>query len=159
MRIKFLIISLILPLFLISCSAKKPLKSDTCLVILKTKEIKFADSAFINIWNSKATISAYFAGKSVLNIEFAGNVCVNNMCMAKDEFNSRFLEYTYYDNLFLDVLKGKELKLDGNIKKDKFGFMQKVRSDSYNIVYKVTKKEIFFRDSKNRIIIKLKELN
>ncbi len=80
--------------------------------------------------------------------------------MDKDEFNSRFLDYRYYENIFLDIVQGNLLKMDGILEKKEagFGFVQMIKNEDFDIVYTVSKNQVFFRDRKNRIIIKLKEL-
>lgn len=158
MWIKILLFFLIFSFFVVGCTPKKPLLSKSFLVVLKTKELRFADTAFVNIWEKEAEISAYVVGKNALEIHFGGNVCVDGICMDKKEFNSRFLHYTYYNNLFLDVLKKKRLSLDGDFADTDDGFVQKAENKNFNIIYQVSKKEVFFRDRKNNIIIKLKEL-
>ncbi|MCV6608519.1 MAG: hypothetical protein OIF32_09915 [Campylobacterales bacterium] len=159
MQIKKVVIFFIFSIFLASCSLNKPIVSNSYLVVLKTQKIKFADSGFLDIWENSAKISAYFAGKSLLNLEFGSSfVCIDYGCITKSEFNKDFLNESYYDNLFLDVVQKKTLDLDGEVVNKEFGFVQKIKNEKFDIVYRVSKDETFFRDRQNNIIIKFKEL-
>lgn len=137
-----------------SCSTKTVSISTPVFLTIKTQKLKFSDTAFITNNNEKIAIDGYYAGKHVLNISFSAMVCIENGCMTKDEFNARFLSYDYYDDLFLDILRKRPLAIDAKVEKSQSGFSQK----SQNIFYSVAKDETRFKDAKNKILIKIKEL-
>lgn len=145
---------LVAAVILASCSTKTANISTPVFLTFKTQKLKFSDMAFIINNNGKISIDGYYAGKHVLNISFGAMVCIENGCMTKDEFNARFLSYNYYDNLFLDILRKRPLAIDAKVEKSQSGFSQ----SSQNIFYSVTKDETHFKDTKNKILIKIKEL-
>lgn len=157
-KLKFFLIFFIFVSFLVSCTSNKPSVNKAFLLILKTEKFRFSDTAFIDYNSKKADIEGYFSGKVVLNLRFGSVVCVENVCMDKGEFNARYLHYTYYDNIFLDIVNKKRLEFEGSLEESKSGFVQMYKDDTKDITYKVKANEVFFRDKKNSIIIKIKEL-
>lgn len=80
-------------------------------------------------------------------------VCVDGFCMQKDEFNARYLHYSYEDDFLLKIMNAQKLS---NIRSrgDDKNFIQK----NTHIEYEVKNGSIRFKDAKNHILIRLKPM-
>ena len=131
--------------------------SKSQLITLKTKRFAFSDSGFYKSDDKKVLIQAYSSGVGIGEIQVYKTqnlVCVKRYCNTKEWFNENFLSKYYPKDLILNVLEKKPIFDGKNLTKTKDGFVQKIGS----IKYKVTKSEVFFKDLKNRIIIRLRDL-
>jgi len=150
MKTKILFFVIIFALF--SCSSRHISISEPIFLTLKTKKIKFSDTAFLTRSNDKITIDGYYAGKHILSLNIGFMVCLERGCISKEEFNARFLSHEYYNNMFLDILNKRPLRINQKPEYFEGGFLQQSKS----IKYKITKDTIFFEDKTNKILIKIK---
>jgi hypothetical protein len=79
--------------------------------------------------------------------------------MSKSSFNEKYLNKAYPDDTIKNILMSKPIFSGKNLQKTNFGFIQKIKSKDYNIIYKVSKNETYFKDKKNHIIFKLKDMD
>jgi len=78
--------------------------------------------------------------------------------MSKHSFNSQYLNAAYPDDILQNIILG-DLIYDGkNRVKTADGFTQLIHNKDVNIKYRVNSKESFFKDRKNHIIIKIKDV-
>ncbi len=163
MKVTFLALSSIL--FFTGCSTaflsvKKPVvktvnKSET--ITMKTKKFAFSDSGFYKETPEKIIIQAYSSGVGVGELKFykeEDTICVGKLCNTKKWFNDNFLSRDYPRDLIVNVLSKKPIFDGKNLVKTDNGFLQKIGS----IKYRTSPNEIYFKDSANRIIIKLKDM-
>ena len=149
----------ILVIFLSSCATKTinqvPTVSKSCKVVFKTKKIAFADTGFLNQSPNKTDLQIFAMGVPILELKVSDNVCLNKMCNSKQSFNQTHLSSYYPDDLIENILNKKPIFGGKNLEKNQNGFMQTLSSKWYNIKYKVDKENIYFKDKKNKIIIKI----
>lgn len=134
--------------------------SRSFMVTMKTKKFAFSDTGFL-IKDPKMTkLNVLAAGQPVLKMHVytEDKICVNSVCNTKEGFNFAFLNSAYPDDLVENVLHQRPIFSGKNLVQNETGFTQEIKSKKYNIKYQVTKESIYFKDTQNKIIMKLKEL-
>ena len=151
---------MIFMMFLLSgCATKTPItSSDTYLISIKNKQIALSDTGFINQGKNYTNVQIFSAGAVLFNLEVQDDVCLDGRCTNKMEFNKRFFEYPHYEAMISDILEMKPLYQGKNKVMIDDGFEQDIDLIDSHISYKVQNKSLYFKDSKNGILIKLKEL-
>jgi len=146
-------------LFFNACTGQ-PQKEESAFIVLKTGGMKYADMGFIKSSSSKLRVEMYAAGQPLVSIEInALNVCMSTFeCMEKSDFNKKVLHKSYPDTLLENIFKSKPIFNSENLEKNSDGFTQKIeKKDLYNITYTVVSGERKFRDTINKILIKVRE--
>lgn len=151
----FLLLALLL---FTACSQKEYSHTQSKIIIIKTPKLKYSDLGYIKNSDDAVSLELFVAGKMVQNIEIDYFVCVHEGCMSKSSFNEEYLNANYPDTLLQNIILGKPIYSAKNLKKTRDGFEQYIRDDEVNIKYSVTQKEIHFKDRKNSILFKIKEL-
>ena len=149
---------LIIALFLSACSIKNYEKTDAKIIIIKSPQLKFADLGFIRNSGDAVGVELFTAGKSVKRIELNHLICVDEGCMSKSTFNREYLNQYYPDGLLQNIILGHTIYHLKNRVKIRNGFEQKIVDKNVNIIYRVTDKIIYFKDKKNSILIKIKDV-
>ena len=150
-------ILLIFVLLFTSCSIKNYEKTQTKIVIIKSPKIKFADIGYLRSTDKAIELEMFIAGHAVQKIQVNHLICVKKGCMSKSGFNEDYLHHSYPDDILQNILLGNEIYEGRSKFHSDLGFEQKILNDDVNIKYRVNDKEIFFKDSKNKIIIKIKD--
>jgi hypothetical protein len=130
----------------------------SALITMKTKKFAFSDSGFYTNSPDKITIQAYSSGVGVGELKFYKDddrICIKNYCNTRKWFTDNFLSRDYPQNLVLNVLDKKPIFDAKNLVKTQTGFTQNIGA----IKYRVSDSEIYFKDSANRLIIKIKDAN
>ncbi len=129
-------------------------------VTMKTKKFSFSDTGFLVKSDNMIKLNVLAMGKPVLDLKVkkSDDVCVGSLCNTKLGFNQSFLSGEYPENLIENVLNKKPIFDGKNLTKTKNGFIQNIESKNYKIKYQISRGSIYFKDSKNRILMKLKEL-
>ncbi len=146
-------------LFFSACTGQ-PKKEESAFIVLKTASMKYADMGFIKKSSSKVEVEMYAAGQPLVSIEINGmNVCMSTLkCMEKHDFNTKMLNGSYPDTLLENIFKSKPIFNSKNLEKKSDGFTQKIqKKDKYDITYTVVSGERKFRDTINKILIKVRE--
>lgn len=152
---KYLIISL--ALFLSACSVKNYEHTASKVIIIKSPHIKFADLGFIRNSSDAIEVELFVAGRVVEKIAINHLICVSDGCMSKSGFNTEYLHQSYPDDLLQNIFLGKTIyKAQNRVQRDD-GFEQNIEDENVKILYRVNSGEIYFKDSKNKIIIKIKD--
>ena len=149
---------LFLTLFFSACSIKNYERNETKVIILKSPKIKFADTGYIRSTDKSIALEMFVAGQRVESIEINHLICVKSGCMSKSGFNAEYLHHSYPSELLQNVLLGRTIYEGKNLTKTQDGFEQKIETSDVDIVYKKTQREISFKDKKNKILLKIKEL-
>ena len=151
-------ILIILTLFLTACSVKEYEHTESKIIIIKTKKFKFADLGYVRNSDKDLQLELFVAGKSIKKIDINHLICVDEGCMSKNCFNEEYLDSAYPSEILQNILLGTGIYDGKNIIQTEFGFEQKIKTDDVDIVYTVGAKRIYFKDKKNAILIKIKEL-
>jgi hypothetical protein len=140
------------------CSTKNFSQKQTKIVVIKSPYLKFNDIGYIKKDAQAVELDLYSAGVSVERISIDNLICTKNGCMPKGMFNSRYLSSAYPDDIMQNILLAKPIFNGEALTKTNNGFVQKIHNQHVAILYRVTPKEVFFKDRKNRILVKLKDL-
>ena len=132
--------------------------SRSYVTTLKTKKFSFSDAGFMRNENGAIDLQIFAVGKPILKLKISSDVCVNHNCITKREFNEKYLSSSYPEDLINNVLTSSTIMDGKNLKKTTNGFMQRIKEDDYDIKYKIAPGSIYFKDLKNRIIIKLRAI-
>ena len=148
----------LLLLMLSGCGAKPFVKSESATIILKTPKIKFADMGYVRSNEDVIALELFTAGQPVGKFEIESMVCVDGEgCLRKSSFNEEYLNVHYPDTLMEDVLRGVPIYDALNLSKNEHGFKQNILDEYVDIKYKVSEKQIYFKDRQNGILIKIKK--
>ncbi|CAA6810538.1 MAG: Unknown protein [uncultured Sulfurovum sp.] len=143
-----------------ACTAKDAKKQESAFIVMKTSQIKFADMGFIYDSSAKVKVEVYATGQPLVDLEInSQNICLSLMkCMEKKEFNKEVLNEFYPETLLENVFRGKAIFEKKNLEKKEQGFVQKISKEGlYNISYSVLSGNRVFRDTINKIVIKVRE--
>jgi hypothetical protein len=130
-------------------------------VTMKTKKFAFSDTGFLVKYTNSLNLNVLAMGKSVLDLKVKQNeddVCVGSLCNTKHGFNQSFLVGSYPDGFIENILLKKPIFDGKGLTKTSKGFVQTIVCDRYGIKYQVSDKSVYFKDKKNNILIKLKEI-
>jgi len=151
-------ILLIFILLFSACSTKNYEITKTKIVIIKSPQIKFSDLGYLRNTENSVELELFMAGKSIQKISINHLICVSEGCMTKSGFNKDYLNENYPDDILQNILLAKPIYNGKNLEKIVDGFTQHISSVHVEIVYKVTQKQVFFKDKKNHIIFKIKDI-
>ena len=151
---------IILLTFLLSaCSIRSYQNTVSKIIIIKSPKIKFADLGYIRSSAQEIELELFVAGNSIDKITIDHFICTNVGCLSKKRFNEDYLYKEYPEDILQNILLGKVIYNGKNIIKVDGGYEQKISTADVMITYKVNTKQIFFKDIKNNILIKIKEMD
>ena len=146
--------------FLSACGSQPYLKENSAFIVFKTPSFKYADMGFVYENNSEVKAEIYGSGQALMSLTISGDsVCMSLFaCMSRKKFNQQVLSVAYPDAILEHIFRGKPLFSGQNLKKTRNGFTQNiVKQNKYNIHYTVLNNEIIFRDTINKILVKVKK--
>jgi len=149
---------LVFTLLFSACSIKNYEQTQSKIIIIKTPKLKFADLGYLRNSGDAIELELFVAGKSIEKFTINHLVCVNVGCMSKSGFNEEYLNAAYPDDLLQNILLGREIYAGEGSLRTEDGFVQQIKTKSVDIKYVVKSKTIFFKDRKNRIIFKIKDV-
>ncbi len=130
-------------------------------VTMKTKKFAFSDTGFLNRYDNLLNLQVFTMGELTLDLVVyldKDEICTGTLCNDKHGFNQTFLTGAYPDTLIENVLQSKPIFRGRGLKKMTKGFVQKIVTRNYAIKYKIWPGNVYFKDVKNGIIIKLRKL-
>ena len=143
-----------------ACGTQPYLKENSAFIVFKTPTFKYADMGFVYENNSEVKAEIYGSGQALMSLRVSGDsVCMSLFaCMSRKKFNQQVLSATYPDTVLENIFRGKPVFSGQNMKKTRNGFTQNiVKQNKYNIHYSVLNNEIIFRDTINKILVKVKK--
>jgi len=145
-------------LFFSACSIKNYEKTATKIITIKTKKFRFCDIGYLRNSRDAIELELFMAGQVVKRLEINHLICVSDEgCITKQSFNAEYLSANYPASILQNILLGKAIFDGKNLQKTSFGFTQHILTQDVNIIYRVTQKEIYFKDRKNHILFKIKD--
>lgn len=78
--------------------------------------------------------------------------------MSKSSFNEEYLNAAYPDDLLQNILLGYEIYDAKNRVNTLDGFEQNIEDENVNILYKISINTVYFKDTKNKILFKIKDI-
>ena len=147
----------IFALFFSACSIKNYEHTSAKIVTIKSPKIKFSDIGYIRHTGNAIELELFFAGHVYQKIDMNRLICVDEGCMTKSSFNEEYLSKYYPVSLLQNIILRKKIYDGKNSLKQDDGFIQKIKTSDVNIKYIVNSREIYFKDNKNHILIKIKD--
>jgi hypothetical protein len=142
-----------------ACSIKNYERTQTKIIIIKSKKLKFADIGYVRNSDKSIELELFVAGKAIEKITINHLICTSEGCMSKSGFNADYLDASYPDNILQNIILGHKIYGGKNLVKKENGFEQYIKTKHAEIVYKVNSHAIYFKDKKNKIILKFKDTN
>ena len=152
-------LTVLLILFFSACSIKNYEHSEAKIVTIKSPKIKFSDIGYVRHTDDAIELELFVAGHVFQKIHINRMICVKDGCMRKHSFNKAYLNASYPDDILQNIILGHAIYEKKNLHKLKDGFTQIIKNRNVAIKYRVNSHEHFFKDRKNHIIIKIKDLN
>jgi len=150
-------ILIVITLLFSACSVKNYEITQTKIIIIKSPKIKFADLGYIRNSDNSLELELFVAGKAIEKITINHLICTSEGCMSKSGFNKDYLNTSYPSDILQNILLSKLIYDGKNKVVTPDGFKQQIKDENVDIVYKVTNGTTFFKDRKNRIILKIKD--
>lgn len=140
----------------------KYLHQNSNFIVLKTPVLRYADQGFVNSGGGMVNVEIYSNGVAVMKFKIENKkVCLGTgifSCMDSKQFNMRYLNINYPDDIMYDIFTGKAIFSGKNKVKSKTGFAQEInKSGVYKIRYSVLNHTIIFHDTISNILIKIRE--
>jgi hypothetical protein len=155
--------ALALLLIVSGCTGKQLIKKEnqeSAFIVIKTPTMRYADMGFIYKKTDLVKVEIYASGQPLLNLDINPmNVCMSTFqCMEKKDFNKKMLSSYYPDTVLENIFRAEPIFDKEKLKKNSNGFTQKIKKDKeYDITYSVTKDKRTFRDTINKIVIKVRK--
>jgi len=150
---------LIICIFLLSaCSIKNYEHTSTKIVIIKSPKIKFSDIGYIRYTKNAIELELFVAGQVYKRFQINHLICMDEGCISKNTFNTEYLHKSYPPNLLQNIILGHKIYDGLNSLKKNSGFEQIIKNSDVDIIYNVNCHRIYFKDRKNHILIKIKDI-
>ena len=156
--IKFFTLWVSLVLLFSGCSVKQYAPSKGKLITIKSNALRFSDVGYIRKSKSGVEVELFSTGQLVERFVIETEVCTKEGCLSPEEFNRRYLHVSYPEDTIKQIFRGERIFNRSGFEKTVEGFKQVITADAYNIIYKVSRNSIYFRDKKNAILIKIREI-
>lgn len=141
------------------CATKQPIHTSTpYLITLKTPQMAFSDTGFINQGDAYTQLQIFSAGALLLNLEMAQSICLDGTCLDKSDFNQRFFGTKHYETMMSDIVHQRAIYEGKNRVEIENGFVQEIDLSDVKIHYRVEKGNVTFKESVYGILIRLKPL-
>ncbi len=157
MRYSTLWVSLLL-LFIGGCALKEYAPSEGKLITLKMPDFRFNDVGYVRYSDSGVEVELFSAGQLVEKFVIEENICTQDGCMEPKNFYRNYLHVNYPNATLRHIFRGEPIFQKQGLQKTAEGFKQLIDTDEYNIVYKVTSHSISFKDTRNRVMITIREI-
>ena len=151
------IVSLIFALFLAGCTIKQP-QTKPVAAIIKLPNMALSATGFLKRRGEGVELELYSGAQAIGSLVVAKRICFNGQCMAARKFTDIYLSPHYPDTILKNILLARPIFGGKNLRKTEDGFLQRIQTEDLDIIYKIDR-AIYFKDRKNHILIKIKELN
>ncbi len=154
-----LVALLLVLLFLSACVQREPYKTKSALIVWKTPSFRYADMGFISDDGATMKVEIYGAGAALMHLKISGDmICISRFeCMSKEHFNRKYLSMHYPNDILENIFRSKPIFAGARLRQKSNGFTQKIeKPHTYQIEYSVLNKQTIFRDTINKILIKVK---
>ena len=141
-----------------ACSIKNYEHTDTKIITIKSAQLRFSDIGYIRHTKDAIELELFVAGHAYQRIHINHLICVDEGCMRKSSFNAEYLFAKYPSTLLQNIILGREIYNGKNSVKKDDGFVQHIQNADVDIYYSVDSHQIYFKDRKNHILIKIKDI-
>ena len=162
MNLRKIVIFITSLLLLSGCTGKQLVQiqnQESALITFKTPSMQYSDLGFIYKGSNFVKVEIYTMGQPLMNLDInALNICMSLLqCMEKPDFNAKVLHPAYPATLLENIFKAQPIFNGKGMSQSSNGFTQTIQKEqSYDIRYTVVSDERIFRDTINKILIKVK---
>ncbi len=142
------------------CASHTYTTQTAALILLKTPTVRFADMGFVYESREEVKVEVYSSGHAQMALRIGKErTCLSQFaCMENSRFNQEVLHAPYPPQLLSQIFRGEVIWEGRGLKRERNGFTQQIKkSGKYQIAYTVLSKETIFRDTINKILIKVKK--
>jgi len=151
-------LSLVLFILITGCGEPQFQSEESAYIIWKTPTFRYADQGFIYHSPSQLRVEIYGNGQPLMRLDMKEQeICASFLqCMSKKKFNEMMLSPWYPASLLENVFRGKILFNGEGMVEKRNGFTQTISNGKkYQIHYSVLNNRVIFRDTINKIQIKV----
>jgi hypothetical protein len=149
---------LVFILVMSACSTKNYEQTKSKIITIKTPKLRYSDLGFIRNTQKDLRVELFSAGVMVQKISINYLVCVNEGCLSRSAFNKQYLNLHYPNDILQNIFLAREIYGGKNLLKTDHGFEQTIQTDNVNIIYRVNADTIYFKDKKNGILFKIRDV-
>ena len=145
-------------LLLGGCISPKVSSQQSAKIVWKSSSLRYADMGFISDSGDSMEIEIYGVGSPLMRLSISSNtICRGRLeCISHREFYAKELSSYYPKGLLENIFRAEPIYSGMNLTKSSNGFTQKIKkSNRYEIEYRVSTKQTIFRDTINKILIKV----
>jgi hypothetical protein len=152
-------LAVLLALLFFGCAQKTVYNSSQAYyIVIKNPKMSIADTGFIKKNEDALNVQVFSASTPLLELEVSQNICINSLCLKAKRFNKEFFGTSHYETFINELLSFNPIYEEKNIIKEANGFSQTIKTENYEITYRVKNDTLYFKDSHNNILIKLRKL-
>ncbi len=143
---------------LAGCTQPEYDRQESALIIWKSPLLRYADQGFIYKAPTRTKVEIYTNGTPLLRLKIdQKQICVSFWaCVEKARFNAKYLSRDYPPDTLERIFRGEAIFGGLHRMSLRNGFTQQIESpERYKIEYRVFKNETVFRDTINKILIKV----
>jgi len=140
------------------CSLKTYAPSEGKLITFKTDRLRFNDLGYIRRSDTGVEVALFSAGQPVETFTIEDNICTLKGCLSNYDFYEHYLHVNYPKETLKQIFRGEPIFQHAGLQNTSGGFKQVIHTDEYNIVYKVSPGQIYFKDAAHGVLIKIREM-
>lgn len=140
------------------CAVKTYKTNETKIITFKTPKLRFNDLGYIRSSDDEVQVELFSAGQAVGRFEIGMLICLAEGCMSKSAFNKDYLSAGYPDDTMQNILLGRKIFGSRDLIENEMGFGQYIHHEKYDITYRVTAEEIYFKDKINSVLIRIRSV-
>ncbi|MEA2050519.1 MAG: hypothetical protein U9O56_07300 [Campylobacterota bacterium] len=94
-----------------ACSSKKPIYTNSSIVLFKAPQFKFYDKGFISKYNDHIHLQIFQVGQIALDLKvYKDEVCLSKIeCLSSKQFNKEYLSSSYSDSFLYNLLSQEKI--------------------------------------------------
>ena len=146
-------------IFFSACSIKNYELTKTKVIIIKSPKLKFSDLGYVRNTEQSIEIELFVAGTAVEKITINHLICTSKGCLTKGGFNEDYLHPSYPSDILQNIFLAQQIYDGKNLLRTSDGFEQNIKTKNVDIRYTVKQNNVFFKDRKNKIIFKIKDID
>jgi len=143
---------------LVGCTKPAYMEQESALIVWRTPLLRYADQGFIYKAPAATKVEVYSSGSPLLRLKIGKKgICASFWaCESKSRFNAKYLSRYYPPDTLERIFRGEAIFGGIHKQSKRNGFTQQIQSPhKYKIDYRVLNNEIIFRDTINKIQLKV----
>jgi len=147
-------------LVLSGCSKPNYTEQESAFILIKAQNLKYADMGFIYKAATQTKAQIYASAQPIFTLTiYPDSICIDEtQCLNRSSFNEKFLNAGYPADLLSNIFHLKPIFQNQNLIQTPKGFTQKIYNEQVTIDYIVEGSALVFKDTKNDIVIKIKQM-